>query len=124
MLRTVEEDSKRERWKYPKKMKDIGEQDKLKIMKEIIEFVTRLTFGEHYYRWNQKLLKQAKGGPIGLRATGSCAKLVMDIWMEKFAEILHQNNIKVFLLTKYVDDVLIVAENVQLGHYWNGKQIV
>ena len=44
--------------------------------------------------------------------------------MEKFGEILHQNNIKVFLLTKYVEDVLIVAENVQLGHYWNGYQIV
>ena len=28
-----------------------------------------------------------------------------------------------FLLTKYVDDVLIIARNVHLGCYWNGTKI-
>ena len=62
-------------------------------------------------------MRQAKGGSIGFRATVSCVMLVIDVWMKKFAQNLKQNIIKVFLLTKYVDNDVIVAENVQLGHY-------
>ena len=89
----------------------------------MLEKMVETCFENHFYRWKGNVHRQAKGGPIGLRATGVCAKAVMDSWLRKFRTILEENNIRVFALTKYVDDVLIICQNVTVGSYWNGRKI-
>ena len=86
--------------------------------------MVEVTFQNHFYRWKRYVHKQAKGGPIGLRATGVCAKVVMNDWIEKFRGVLESNGVKIFTLTKYVDDVMIICQNLKLGQYWNGREIV
>ena len=92
-------------------------------MEALIRSVIKITFTNHLYRWNSKLYRQAKGGPIGLRATGSCARMMMDDWMKKFKQKLEENGIEVWIMTKYVDDVLVCCRNVPLGSYWSGNEI-
>ena len=123
-LRTVETDDKKERWKFQKPMKKYTDADKARVREALMKEVIKITFQNHYYRWDGRIFLQREGGPIGLRATGSCAKLIMDDWLEKFRSKLEINNIEVFLLTKYVDDMLILCKSVKLGHYWNGSQVV
>ena len=73
------------------------------------------TFDTHYYKWEGKIRKQEKGGPIGLRAEGSLAKAVMAIFMAQLRKKLEELGMKVILLKSYVDDVLVVTRNVHLG---------
>ena len=92
-------------------------------MQVLVEVMITATFDNHFYKWEGNLYKQESGGPVGLRATGSCAKLVMDNWLEAFKRKLEENNVKIYLLRKYVDDVMIVTRNFELGSYWNGTKV-
>ena len=80
-------------------------------------------FNNHLYKWNSKILLQKKGGAIGLRATGALAKVTMDHWIKQYREILERHGIKVWLLKKYVDDVMVITNNIPIGSRWNGKEI-
>ena len=53
----------------------------------------------------------------------NCNEEKMEDWITKFREILEQNNVEILVLTKYVDDVLIICKNLPLGAYWNGNRI-
>ena len=77
--------------------------------------MAKMTFSTHHYKWNGRIYKQVKGGPIGLRATGSVAKTTMDDWIEKYKSILSGHGINVHLIKKYVDDVLVLVDNLRLG---------
>ena len=54
----------------------------------------------------RQIHRQIKGGPIGLRASGSMAKASMEDWITRFQEKLEGMGLKIHLLVKYVDDVL------------------
>ena len=109
-----------------KSLKDYTAKDKRQIIGLLTEIMVRSTFDNHFYKWKGEILRQTSGGAIGLRATGTCSKIVMDKWMELFSELLVNNGIEVYLLKKYVDDVLLVCSNVILGSYWSSddKKII
>ena len=111
---------------FPKSFKDYTAEDKRQIIGLLTEIMVRSTFDNHFYKWKGEILRQTSGGAIGLRATGTCSKIVMDKWMELFSELLVNNVIEVYLLKKYVDDVLLVCSNVILGSYWSSddKEII
>ena len=44
--------------------------------------------------------------------------MIMDVWMDKMKEILEENNVKVYLMTKYVDDINIATEIILSGYGW------
>ena len=85
--------------------------------------MVKATFKNHFYEWKGQVHRHMEGGPQGLRATGSCAKMVMDDWMETFRRILRENKVEVYLISKYVDDVLLICKNFKLGSYWNGDSV-
>ena len=66
------------------------------VMEEVLEVMLTATFRGHIYKWGNKLYQQVKGGAIGLRLTGSVAKLTMDSWMEKFRGILDANGLMTY----------------------------
>ena len=70
------------------------------------------------------MYRQLKGGSIGLRATGSVSKMTMDEWMEIFERILTENGVEIFILTKYVDDVLIICRTLSKDQFWDGARLV
>ena len=57
-----------------------------------------------------------KGGPIGLKTSGSVAKIAMDIWLREYRKRLEKTRFKVWLLQKYIDDVVFVCSMAKRGH--------
>ena len=98
------------------------EQDK--VMMAVIEALISAAFNCHIYRWEGRVRRQVKGGAIGLRCTGSLAKICMDSWCERFEEILREIGVEIFLITKYVDDIFIICRTLELNTFWDGKKLV
>ena len=86
--------------------------------------MVKVTFRTHLYEWEGEFFRQIHGRPIGLRATGSLARILMDIWLQEFRKILEDNNVNVLLLKKYVDDVLLICPNLRMGSRWNGTSLI
>ena len=67
---------------------------------------------------------QTQGGPIGVRASGTVAKVAMEKWIQALEDRLKTGGLEVFLLLKYVDDVLVVMKMVELGARWMDGKVV
>ena len=62
---------------------------------------------------------------LRLRATGSLAQNTKNEWEDRFKLKLEQLGIKVWLIVKYVDDILVVVSNLPLGtREVNGKLVI
>ena len=73
----------------------------------------RLVLKNHIFRFNNKIYKQTKGGAIGVGVAGDVANVFMIWWDRKLKSMLRQNNIEVQLYSRYVDDIDIVAKEIQ-----------
>ena len=60
-------------------------------------------------------LQTEKGGEIGLRATGTIAKVAMEDCLRRLYELLMAQGVEVHLLTKYVDDILRAVTCLRRG---------
>ena len=78
-----------------------------------------LSFTSQFYLWKGKVLKYMEGGPIGVKATGTCPNVVMDQLILQFRKTSEANGTEIYILTKSVDDVLH-SFNTQFYH-WKGK---
>ena len=116
---TVTTDDKKCRWKFHKAPETYNEEEKRRVMAKVIEGMILGTFNNHVYKWETKIFRQLQGGPIGLRATGSVARMVMDQWMNHLKQTLEDNGMTTELLKKYVDDVLAIVWKVNIGNRWN-----
>ena len=103
------------RWKWPKDPQKYSEEEKRRIMGKLVEILIKTTFQTHFYKWNRKIFKQREGGPIGLRASGTVAKLIMELWLREVRKRLETAGFKVWLMEKYVDDVLLVCSMAKKG---------
>ena len=70
-----------------------------------MEVAIRNIFANHVYKFGGRFYRQVKGGPIGLRLTGTVARLVMDKWARVFLQRLQKAGIPLEVFLKYVDDV-------------------
>ena len=65
-----------------------------------------------------------KGGAIGLKATGSLARIMMDIWADRFLAKLEELGIPCHFMTKYVDDIVVITSKCERGmRYQEGRLI-
>ena len=48
----------------------------------------------------------------------------MDFWIKELEKLMKTNNMVVHLLTKYVDDVVVVCDKLELGSRFKGGRIV
>merc|ERR1711954_602885 len=99
-------------------------EEKKHILSKVVEIMIRVTFSTHFYKWENKIYKQCKGGPIGLRASGVIAKIIMEIWIRLMREKIERAGLKVHLIKKYVDDVLIVCSKVKPGMRLNENGVL
>ena len=65
---------------------------------------------------------EQEGRPIGLRATGSVAMIMMDLWVTEMRKLMEENGVQCELLRKYLDDVLAVVRKMYVGFRWNGLE--
>ena len=64
---------------------------------------------------DNQIRKQKTGGAIGLGATGSLSRVTMDMWIQEFRRKVESAGAKIWLLKKYVDDVLVLVDNLKPG---------
>ena len=89
-------------------------------MSHATESMISAVFSNHVYRWNGENRLQKEGAAMGLRASGSLSRITMDFWVVNFKAKLDLLGIKLKMLKKYVDDVLVIAHNLPLGTRLNG----
>ena len=77
--------------------------------------------GNHIYQCGNVLYRQKSGGGIGARITGVVARIIMDIWADKLHDILEQNQVVVYLLAKYVDDINLATSLIKEEATWVKK---
>ena len=70
------------------------------------------------------MFKQREGGPIGLRASGVVAKLAMEIWLKELKMKWEKAGMEVFLLRKYVDDVIVMCRMARMGQRYNKDRTI
>ena len=109
------EEYAQDKWVWRMKPELYSKEMKNKVIAKLIEILVTVTFETHVYKWAGKLYKQKKGGPIGLRASGTVAKIAMEEWIRGLGMRLEELGFTVHLLRKYVDDVKVIDRNCQLG---------
>ena len=79
----------------------------------------------HVYRFDNQSRVQANGGPIGLALTGEVAECYMMNWDKKFLRKIKDIGIEIDLYSRFKDDILISATDIEKGtRLVNGKLVL
>ena len=89
--------------------------DKKKILALVVINMLKTIFGNHVYMFRGNIYLQTDSGPIGLRFTGSIARLVLIYFDKMFISIATKCNIKVVLYKRFVDDINSCCSKVEYG---------
>ena len=68
-------------------------------------------------------MKQTEGGAIGLQLTQAIARIVMEVWEQRIRKLMKENEINVYLIRKYVDDVNLILQALGYGVRWEGGRM-
>ena len=94
-------------------------------MKKITAYVFILgiksVFSNHMYRIGNKFYLQGDEGPIGLKATGSVARLIMIWWDRKFLTLMSTLGIIIYLYLRYIDDINVAVKSLPPGTYYDSR---
>ena len=72
------------------------------------------TLNNHIFCFENKLYRQTKGGAIGVGIAGDVANLFMVWWDRQLKKKLQDEGIKVRMYSRYVDDINIVCEAIDM----------
>ena len=70
------------------------------------------------YQFGGKYNTRREGRAIGLRLTGVIAKVAMHRWCRRMNDLMDEELMKIYIFTKYVDDIQIAVENTGPGVRW------
>ena len=110
-----------EQWTFPNVK--LTEVEKRSILATVVEIGVRAIFRTHAYKFGGNLYHQQGGGPIGLRATGAIARVVMGVWDQQLLKLLKDNGMYPELAVRYIDDIRLVLKSVKPGWRWHEGQL-
>ena len=96
---------------------------KRQIVTEVLVLAVGAFFTTHIYTFGGNVYRQAKGGPIGPRATCALARCLMNIYDVEFSKILKTNCLLIEFIKRYVDDIRVFMRLIHLGCRWSDGQI-
>ena len=132
-IKTFDLEEKLDRWWYPKPEKLLTPYEKRVIMGCVVEQNIKQIFGSHFYMWDNKIYQQMQGCPMGLEGSGPIAHIVMDFWVDEMMKIESKmkslstlnpimfERLEIFLLSKYVDDIVTALEEFKRGVRWSNE---
>ena len=100
------------------------EHEKKLLLATVVEVGVRTVFETHLYQFAGSTYHQQAGGPIGLRATGAIAGIVMGQWDISLMKLLADNEMTVQEAARYVDDVRVVMHAINLGWRWEAGKMI
>ena len=127
---------KPEKWWFPKPVTLLTNEEKKLIMGCVTEQLVKLVFTTYYYVWDGDIYHQEEGCPMGVQSSCPVSRVVMDYWadvvheleerMEALVQInpVQYENFKLYLLQKYVDDVMTALEEMKRGTRWDSRNKV
>ena len=111
-----------EQWIFPKiKLEDW---EKESIIAEVIGIATKAMFNHHYYSFGGRKFHQEGGGPIGLRGTCSIARMIMQLYDDKWMKRMTYLGLTVWLLARYMDDTRVLMPEIKPGWRWKGGELL
>ena len=107
-------------WNPPVTQPD--ERAKRIMLKEALRAVLTVIMKNHVFTFDNKIRKQIRGGPIGLKLTGVLAQIFMIWWDKEFATRLNKLAIVMKMNKRYVDDINMAVQATPVGmRYKDGK---
>ena len=118
-------------WWHPKPLETFNHEEKQLIMGCITQQLVKVVFGSHFYAWDNQIYQQQDGAPMGLESSCPVSQVLMDFWVEAMMHISEKmqalavlnpvmyERLDIFLLAKYVDDVLAALETMRKGVRWD-----
>ena len=103
----------RDQWEFPEV--ELTNRETSIIVGVVVEIALKVLFNNFTYKFGGKFFHQKDGGPIGVRATGAAAQLVMESWARDYRSILEKSGLLVSLMAGYVDDGRQVVSKLDLG---------
>ena len=85
------------------------------MLGKALEILIITCMKNHVYRFDNQLRVQANGGPIGLALTGEVAECYMMNWDKKFLRKTKDIGIEIDLYSRFKDDILISATDIEKG---------
>ena len=89
-------------WEFGEKV--INDDETRLIIATVVEIAIKILFKNFTYKFGGNFYHQSEGGPIGVRATGAAANLVMENWADLYRKILEDSGLIIHILAGYVDD--------------------
>ena len=80
-------------------------------------------FQNHFYTFGGEVFHERQEGPIGLRGTCAIARVVMQLFDDKWGRKLHDLGLKTFLRMRYVDDTRVFMPPIRPGWRWTGGSL-
>ena len=98
---------------------ELTEWEQKLVVASVVQVAVIIMMNSHIYSFNGKYYQQASGGPIGLRATCACARVVMNTWDKAWSNLMRRNNIVVDLGSRYMDDIRVFLGSLKEGWRWH-----
>ena len=102
-----------EQWIFPSVK--LEEWEERELIATVIEIAATAMFERHFYTFGGKQFKQSGGGPIGLRGTCAVARLIMQLFDQKWKTVLESWGIATWLISRYMDDVRAMLQAIKRG---------
>ena len=90
----------------------------------VLKVATQTMFRKHYFSFGEKMYKQSKGGPIGLRGTCAIARFIMQIFDYKWDAELIKVGLTVHLIARYMDDGRSFLPPLKAGWRWKEGRLL
>ena len=109
-------------WLPPARQPARGEQRKM--LGCMLAHATRLVMRNHFYSYDNKILKQGKGGAIGNKLTERLGKILMKRHSKMYLRKLEELGLRNELFEGYVDDTTDGLVAVDPGVKFDGERLV
>ena len=111
---TVFIDEKEERWLWQRQPNKYSEEDKRKILGEVVESVITASFSNHFYKWNNKVKRQRKE---------TSKEIILDISDDLISMRYPVDWIETVLKSSLIGWMRWIQKAEEKGASWNRKEI-
>ena len=98
---------------------NLRDYQKRRLLAKVVEVGVRKVVKNHVYLWRGCYWLQRLGVPTDLMLSGIIGRVTMDHWRGLMEKLLLENQMVSYLNEKYVDDVEVICENLEVGSRWS-----
>ena len=122
-MRKPKEKDRYKHWLNP--LRDPNTHEKRIMIVEAVRVCLSFIMTNHMYTFDNQMMRQQQGGPIGLDLTGTVAQIFMIWWEDELRRRLEDVQISLTMHKRYVDDINQALPAVAPGtKYTNGTVVI